>query len=338
MSGPGPGLVHSSTRIQAGFKVHTLQYQPTQRPIEDRFSISADDEANRLVLGLYDGHGGAAAAEHVSSTLPGALLARPPEDHARVFQELDGAMIQAFTRDHSLFRSKSPDWVRRAQVVKAGCTALILDINTDTLVASFANAGDCRAVIFNPTQEPNNQLQQTRDLNAKSPSEQERLAREHPGEEPLIVGGRLFGRLMSTRGFGDAHYKLPLGLLGNWQHRRYIDALSSVEDPGKVPMSAQYHSMFYLYRTPPYLTATPEVGTWQLEGDAFVIMASDGLWDCVASEVAVEVVRRGIEQQVDNLAEYLLDAVMDIRRPGDDVTIVLLQVTSAPPAIQTTST
>lgn len=330
----GPGLIHSSTRLQAGFKIHTLQYQPTQRPIEDRFSISANDDANRSVLGVYDGHGGAATAEHISTILPAAVLAHPPEHHAHVFREIDHAMIQAFARDHSFFRSKSVDWVQHAQVVKSGCTALILDINTDTLLASFANAGDCRAVLFNPSQAQKNQLQQTEDLNAKTPSEHERLSREHPGEDSLIVGGRLFGRLMSTRGFGDGYYKLPHGLLGNWQHRRYIDALSSIEDPGKVSMSAQYHSMFYLYRTPPYLTATPEVGTMQLGEDAFVIMATDGLWDCVSSEMAVETVRRGIEHQVDNLAAYLLDAVIAIRSPGDDVTIVLLQVPAllqAPP-------
>ncbi|KAF8062325.1 phosphatase 2C-like domain-containing protein [Lyophyllum atratum] len=322
----GPGVIHSSTQTQARFKIHTVQYQPTTRPIEDRFSISTHEQPHRLILGVYDGHGGAATAEHISSILPAALVAHPPEDHARVFRETDSAMLQAFARDHSVFRSKSADWAQNAKIVKSGCTALVLDVDLDTLTASFANAGDCRAVSFRPSQEPPIRLQQTEDLNAKTATEQERLKREHPGEDSLIVGGRLFGRLMSTRGFGDAYYKLPLGLIGNWQHRRYIDALSSVEDPGKVTMSDQYHSMFYLYRTPPYLTATPEVGTMELQEDAFVIMATDGLWDCVSSDVAVEIVLRGMAQEVDNLAEYLLQAVMAIRSPGDDVTILLLHI------------
>ncbi|KAF5384298.1 hypothetical protein D9615_003238 [Tricholomella constricta] len=324
----GPGAIHSSTQTFAGFKIHIHQYQPTKRPIEDRFSISTQQRPDRLILGVYDGHGGAATAQHISSTLPAALMANSPAHHARIFRETDNSMVQSFARDHSVFRAKSKDWVQHAQVVKSGCTALILDINIETLTVSFANAGDCRAVLFNPSEA---QLQQTEDLNARTPSEKERLAREHPGEDTLIVGGRLFGRLMSTRGFGDAYYKLPHGLIGNWQHKRYIEALSSVEDPGKVTMSAQYHSMFYLYRTPPYLTATPEVGTMQLQENAFVIMATDGLWDCVSSEVAVEIVRRGMEQGVDNLAEFLLHSVMDIRNPGDDVTILLLQVPPSPP-------
>ncbi|KAG5641551.1 hypothetical protein DXG03_004786 [Asterophora parasitica] len=244
-------------------------------------------------------------------------------------------MLQTFARDHSFFRSKSSDWVKHAQVVKSGCTALIVDINPGTLTVSFANAGDCRAVLFNPLED---QFYQTQDLNAKTPSETERLAHEHPDEELLVVGGRLFGRLMSTRGFGDAYYKLPRGVIGNWQHRRYIEALSSVEEPGKVTMSAQYNLMFHHYRTPPYLTATPEVGTMQLFEDGFLVMASDGLWDCVPSEKAVEIVRRGVEEGVDNLADHLLRAVMEIRSPGDDVTIVLLQVTPRQPALGSSST
>ncbi|KAG6889392.1 hypothetical protein C0992_005476 [Termitomyces sp. T32_za158] len=169
-------------------------------------------------------------------------------------------------------------------------------------------------------------LQQTEDLNAKSPLEKERLLLEHPGEDSVVVGGRLFGRIMSTRGFGDAYYKLPLGPISNWQHKRYISALSSVEDSGKVTMSEQYTSMFHYYRTPPYLTAKPAVGTFQLWSGGFVIMATDGLWDCVTSEAAVETVRRGMLQGVQNLAEYLLDEVKAIKNPGDDVTIVLLQI------------
>ncbi|KAG5635631.1 hypothetical protein H0H81_010578 [Sphagnurus paluster] len=335
---PGPGLIHSSVQYQLGIKIDAVQYQPTQRPIEDRFSVATRQQPER-------GHGGPATAEHISHILPITLLAHPPEDHSRIFKEADDDMIRNFARDHSMLRSKSKDWIQHAQVVKSGCTALILDIDIASLLASFANAGDCRAVLFDPSKD---ELQLTEDLNGKSPSEQTRLAREHPNEDTVIVGGRLFGRLMSTRGwynhllllsqlivycsgFGDAYYKLPYGLAGKWQHKRYINALSSVEDPGKITMSEQYDAMFHHYRTPPYVTAAPDVGIMQLRQDAFVIMASDGLWDCVSSEVAVGIVRQGIEQGVANAAEYLLRAVMDIRTPGDDVTILVVQVSQSRP-------
>ncbi|KAG6811621.1 hypothetical protein H0H92_006585 [Tricholoma furcatifolium] len=320
------GVVHSSVQTKAGFKIHIHQYQPTKRPIEDRYSISTDELQNRLVVGVYDGHGGASTAEHISTILPARILAHTPLEHTRLFEVTDDALIQDFIRDHSIFRTKSKDWMRHAHLVKSGCTALVLDIDVHSMTVFFANAGDCRAVLFNPTRQDGD-ICQTEDLNAKVPSEQERLAREHPGEDSVIIGGRLFGHIMSTRGFGDAYYKLPLGPFGKWQHKRYIDALSSVEDRGKVTMSDRYATMFHYYRTPPYLTATPSTGTFQLEGGGFVIIATDGLWDCVSGEVAVETVRQGIKQGIEkNLAEYLLDVVQAIKSPGDDVTIVLLQV------------
>lgn len=151
------------------------------------------------------GHGGAATAEQISRVLPAALLNNPPSDHVHVFKSTDESMIAAFMNDHSILRSKSRSWVQHAQVVKSGCTALVFDVNITTMIASFANAGDCRAVVFSTSIDPSQRLLQTEDLNAKTPSEQERLKREHPGEDLIVVSGRLFGRLMSTRGSPPLH-------------------------------------------------------------------------------------------------------------------------------------
>ncbi|KAF9463276.1 phosphatase 2C-like domain-containing protein [Collybia nuda] len=318
------GVTYTSSE-HAGIKIEVCQYQPTDRPIEDRFSVTANEASSRLIIGVYDGHGGAATAEHISHILPAALLNNPPSEHARVFKSTDESMIANFTNDHSILRSKSRSWVEHAQIVKSGCTALILDVDVITKIASFANAGDCRVVVFSTSVDPNERLLQTKDLNAKTPSERERLKREHPGEDLLVVSGRLFGRLMSTRGFGDACYKLPNGPIGNWKHRKYIDALSSIEEPNKVAMNAQYQSLFYGYRTPPYLTATPMVGTMQLQENDVVIMATDGLWDCVSSKEVADIVRTGVSVAAPNLLEYLLDNIRATKMPGDDVTIVLFQ-------------
>jgi len=106
-------------------------------------------------------------------------------------------MLTAFMNDHSLFRSRSENWVAHAEVVKSGCTALIFDIDLNSILGSFANAGDCRLVVCNSSKK---NVRQTVDLNAKATSEVERLQHQHPGEDMLIVSGRLFGKVMSTRG------------------------------------------------------------------------------------------------------------------------------------------
>jgi hypothetical protein len=126
------------------------------------------------------------------------------------------------------------------------------------------------------------------------------------------------------QGFGDGYYKLPKGLLGDAQHRKYIKTLSAIEKPGKIPLIDQYEPLFYGYKTPPYITARPETGsnTSSRSGD-IAILATDGLWDLVSSEVAVQIVLHGAAHNEDHLAKYLLEQVIDLKQPHDDVTIII---------------
>ncbi|KAK7001041.1 PPM-type phosphatase domain-containing protein [Favolaschia claudopus] len=344
---PGNLKTHEGIQTVGDATIYSVQFQPTDRPIEDRISISVSPDNNRIILGVYDGHGGTDAAEHVSKTLPPALLACPPkpEEHTRIFEATDKAMLDASERDYSPFtsflRARSGDHIQHAKILRSGCMALILDIDLPGRRVIYANAGDCRAVVCevvpsgdseensNPPSTAELRIQQTVDLNAKSSSEQERLSREHPNEPSLIVSGRLFGKLMSTRGFGDGYYKLPRGL-NNWKHKKYVDVFSLLDRASKkVPMNEQYYQYFYGYRTPPYITPTPDTGVMSLSaedretGSGFVVCGSDGLFDLVTSEMAAETVREGIRNGVGNLATYLLERVMP-KRPGDDVTVIVL--------------
>ncbi|KAJ7747977.1 hypothetical protein DFH07DRAFT_747523, partial [Mycena maculata] len=241
------------------------------------------------------------------------------------------AMLDAFKDDHALFRAASKDWRHNTQVLRSGCAAL--DINLSGMVIRYANAGDCRALVCGCKK----RKIQTR-CPRPPPPEQERLKLEHPKEDLLIVSGRLFGKLISTRddsnfrgfrtsrrflpGFGDRYYKLPRGI-NNWQHKKHIDVLSSLDqDRGKVPLNAQYESYFYGYRTPPYIISTPDVGVMNLTPGGFVVCGSDGLFDLVSSNEVAGIVWQGIIDGVENLA---LTTVMETRKPGDDVTILVLQ-------------
>jgi pyruvate dehydrogenase phosphatase len=126
-------------------------------------------------------------------------------------------------------------------------------------------------------------------------------------------------------GFGDVYYKLPCsGPLGKFTHKRYIDALSAAEEPGKVPMNEQYNAYFYGYRTPPYITPRPESSTVAVSEGDIIILASDGLWDRVTTLDAAEAVWSGMQTGVPNLAGSLLQSATDRRPPGDDTTIVVL--------------
>lgn len=92
-------------------------------------------------------------------------------------------------------------------------------------------------------------------------------------------------------------------------------------------MNWQYAPLFYAYKTPPYIISRPETGTWQLEKGSLVILATDGLWDLISSEEAIEIVLRGLSTDgVEDLAQYLLHEVKTLKVPGDDVTLIVLRV------------
>ena len=99
------------------------------------------------------------------------------------------------------------------------------------------------------------------DHSPENPSEWKRICSEHPGERGDVVftNGRLCGVLMPTRAFGDFKLKWPADRI-----RRFFGAKHVLKN----------------YRTPPYLTAKPEVTHHVLKPrDKFLIIASDGLWD-----------------------------------------------------------
>ncbi|PPQ92534.1 hypothetical protein CVT25_010367 [Psilocybe cyanescens] len=317
--------------LPEGLQIHVAQYQPTERPMEDRYSVNLTDDGRRLLIGVYDGahfegHGGPETADHISKVLPPQLLARPSSEHAEQFKQLDDSMLLNFKKDHSIFRRRSSNWVHNAQLMKSGSTALVLDVNLQNLSANYANLGDCRLAVCDSNAGENGPLKfQTNDLNMNTLSERERLSQDHPKEEQFVVGNRLFGRLMCTRGFGDGYYKLPRGLFGDSLHRRYIDTISSVERKGKITMNAQYASLFYAYKTPPYITSRPETGSIQLKKDNYIIMATDGYWDIISTEEATRIVLQGAAGHENNLAKYLLETVKTTTSPGDDVTIIVFQ-------------
>lgn len=220
-----PSIVEEGTHSfpRSRWFLDVVRYQPTQRPCEDRWSFAYDESSARLVVGVYDGmppevlllnhvpqiltgHGGFSCADHISKVLPQALIKQPPSQHRAVFETVDGQLTEAFTQDHGLFKSKSSNWISNARIAKSGCMAIVCDVDLSEMRATLSSAGDCRLVVIRPSvsSSPGEEgpvvHHETEGLNSKSKSEQERLAKEHPGEDMVVVSGRLFGRLMSTRG------------------------------------------------------------------------------------------------------------------------------------------
>jgi pyruvate dehydrogenase phosphatase len=116
----------------------------------------------------------------------------------------------------------------------------------------------------------------TEDQNTKNELEYKRILEEHPGEEGTVIKNeRLLGQLQPLRAFGDVQYK--------WDQVTHSHILTQIYGGPIVPPN--------LYKSPPYLTAKPVTTKHQIQRqDKFIILASDGLWDSLSSQQAVNLV------------------------------------------------
>ncbi|TFK99082.1 phophatase 2C family protein [Pterulicium gracile] len=167
-----------------------------------------------------------------------------------------------------------------------------------------ASTGDCRAVagIWQENADGSGSWKcdvLSEDQTGRNPREIERIQAQHPADEAdtVIMNGRVLGGLEPTRAFGDARYKWP---------RHVQEALSTafLEGNGR-PIRPPPK----LFKTPPYVTATPEVthrklhlpttvpiapisseSPAQKETLRFIVLATDGLFDALSSEEVVSLV------------------------------------------------
>ena len=101
--------------------------------------------------------------------------------------------------------------------------------------------------------------------NSDNQKEVKRILAEHPENEHhhIIKGDRLLSILAPLRAFGDFKFK--------WDRSTIEDTLGAILGEHACPPN---------YKTPPYLTARPEVTYHRLSPrDKFLVIGSDGLWD-----------------------------------------------------------
>lgn len=117
----------------------------------------------------------------------------------------------------------------------------------------------------------------TADQNANNPSEAARLSAAHPHEEDLLKHGRVLG-WGPSRSFGD----------GTMKWSRAVRRRLKEECLGDIPREN--------YKTPPYFTAEPVITTKEgIQKGDFVVLATDGLWECFENEEVVGLVGQWLE-------------------------------------------
>ncbi|KAK7040322.1 hypothetical protein VNI00_009790 [Paramarasmius palmivorus] len=262
------------------------------------FGDMKDPEDGRTFIGLFDGHNGPATADFLSTHLMSLLqrtlaklpqqyeysdtldlhVAPPFEDDSvnktikQLFREVDEAIIDP---TEVLSSNSKTNAIRTLREAYSGSCALVSVYEPDIRLLRVALTGDSRAVLGRRVKGKDGKDTYavhvlSLDQNAHNPAEVARLSAEHPGEK-VVDKGRVMGWGMS-RAFGDAAYKWSIEVQKQL-HQRFL---------GDRPMADD--------KTPPYLTAEPEIKNFVVKRGDFLIMASDGLWECLTSEEAVGLV------------------------------------------------
>ncbi|KAI2642584.1 phosphatase 2C-like domain-containing protein [Xylaria nigripes] len=265
---------------------------------------AGNDSKNWMAWAVFDGHCGWQLSHLlVTQLMPyvrRSLMDAKPNNKSDVSDEvvhralktaytkLDDALVKSAT---AIIESDLPfaEKARCLEPAYAGACALLTLFDPQSRKLHVASTGDCRAVLGQKTADGSwVTTALSEDCTGATPSEVERIKAQFPDEPDIIRGGRVWG-LQPSRTFGDGMWKWPKKLKTTL--RQEFNGLST-------PSQTHYKG----YKNGPYVTAEPLVTTTVIpdpkEGrPSFLILATDGLWDTMSSEQAVDLVGKWHDRQ-----------------------------------------
>ncbi|XP_051132447.1 probable protein phosphatase 2C 46 [Andrographis paniculata] len=222
-------------------------------------------------VGIYDGHGGPETSRYINDNLF-QHLKRFAAEHQSMSVEVIRKAIQA-TED-GFFSVVSRQWPTRPQIAAVGSCCLVGLICGGTLY--IANLGDSRAVLGRLVKATGEVLaiQLSTEHNASHESVRQELQSLHPDDSQIVVlkhnVWRVKGLIQISRSIGDVYLKKA--------------------EFNKEPLYQKFR-----LREPfkkPILSSEPAITVQQLQPhDQFIVFASDGLWEHLSNQEAVDLVQ-----------------------------------------------
>ncbi|KAL6539872.1 hypothetical protein OROHE_011643 [Orobanche hederae] len=266
--------------------------------IEDHSQVETGRHAT--FVGVYDGHGGAEASKYICDHMFLHLL-RLARETGKISKD---ALKNALSETENGFLTL----VKRAYAIKPaiaaiGSCCLVGVIWNRTLYT--ANLGDSRAVMGRLDGSNKITVEQlTEDHNASIEEVREELKALHPEDSQILLMKqgvwRIKGIIQVSRSIGDAYLKRPEFALDSSFPRFHLPK----------PLSG------------PVLRSDPTVFIRDLQrNDRFIIFASDGLWEHLTNQEAVQIVhnnpRTGIGKRL--VVTALEKAAMTRQIPYNEV-------------------
>ncbi|XP_034686040.1 probable protein phosphatase 2C 42 [Vitis riparia] len=273
-------------------------------------------------VGVYDGHGGPEAARYVCDHLFRNFQAISAESEGVVTTE---TIRRAFLQTEEGFTALvSQLWISQPNMASVGSCCLVGVIYEQTLF--IANLGDSRVVLGKKVGNTGvvAAIQLSTEHNANVEAVRQELKDMHPNDSQIVVlrhgVWRVKGIIQVSRSIGDVYMKHAQF------NREPLNGKFRIPEPMNMPI----------------LTANPSIISHTLHpNDSFLIFASDGLWEHLSNEKAVDIVhshpragsaKRLVKAALQEAARKREMRYSDLRRIDkkvrrhfhDDITVIVL--------------
>ncbi|GAB2225203.1 hypothetical protein Drorol1_Dr00005994 [Drosera rotundifolia] len=221
-------------------------------------------------VGVHDGHGGADTSRHINYNLFNHLK-RFCGEHQSMSADVIRKAVQA--TEEGFLAVVSKQWPLKPQIASVGSCCLVGVVCDGTLYV--ANLGDSRAVLGKLTRGTGGiqPVQLSTEHNASLESERRELQSMHPDDPQIVIlrhnVWRVKGIIQITKSIGDFYLKKP--------------------EYNREPLNAKFLLPETFRR--PILSSEPSIVVHELQSqDQFIIFASDGLWEHLSNQEAVDIV------------------------------------------------
>ncbi|KAH0722876.1 hypothetical protein KY290_005531 [Solanum tuberosum] len=233
-------------------------------------------------VGIYDGHGGPETSRFINDNLF-QHLKRCTSDQQTMSVEVIRKAFQA--TEEGFLSIVTRRWPTQPQIAAVGSCCLVGVICSGTLYV--ANLGDSRAVLGRLVKATGEILaiQLSAEHNASIESIRQEMHSLHPDDSQIVVlkhnVWRVKGIIQITRSIGDVYLKKS--------------------EFNREPLYAKFRLREPFQR--PILSADPAILVHPVQPqDQFIIFASDGLWEHLSNQEAVDIVqnhpRNGIAKRL----------------------------------------
>ncbi|KAB1218014.1 putative protein phosphatase 2C 38 [Morella rubra] len=250
--------------------------------LESGSMSSLESGPHGTFVGIYDGHGGPEAARFINDHLFKNIKKFTSENQGMSADVINKAFLATEEEFLSLVKKQ---WLSKPQIASVGSCCLVGIICSGLLY--IANAGDSRVVLGRQEKAVNTvkAVQLSYEHNASVESVREELHSLHPNDPQIVVlkhkVWRVKGLIQVSRSIGDAYLKKA--------------------EFNREPLLSKFRLPEPFHK--PILLAEPTIAVQKLyPEDQFLIFASDGLWEHLSNQEAVDIVqscpRNGIARKL----------------------------------------